>query len=328
MTSASSAASPANTPSPKGCELNSGRTTLTITSGGIERTVLVHVPAGVEGRGNLPTVLNLHSSAGQALWQLEISQLGQLADTKGFVVVAPQGIIPTGDGFRWNVPHVSGPDGPDDEQFLTDVMQALVHSGCTDPKRIYGTGYSGGARMISQYACDNPGRLAAIAPVAGLRAGAPRADETGGIHPDPATCSPDRGTPVVTFAGTADTVNPHDGGGHPYWGYGTAEALERWAELNGCHLGPWTVKVTEHVSRTAYSACHKGARAVMYVIEGDGHTWPGSTIPWPPSMGTSTQEISANKIMWRFFTPYRAARPFDKPARDEASPVSELAARP
>jgi polyhydroxybutyrate depolymerase len=56
------------------------------------------------------------------------------------------------------VPGVTLPPGepPDDEQFLSDVIDYLGANLCVDARRVYGTGYSGGGRMISQYVCDAP----------------------------------------------------------------------------------------------------------------------------------------------------------------------------
>jgi polyhydroxybutyrate depolymerase len=39
---------------------------------------------------------------------------------------------------------------------------------------------------------------------------------------------------------------------------------------------------------------------VLYVVENGGHTWPGMTLS-PPFLGLSTNNISANEIMWEFF---------------------------
>ncbi|MPY56195.1 alpha/beta hydrolase family esterase [Streptomyces spongiae] len=292
---------------PHGCRLEAGRTTLTVSSGGLDRVVVVYVPRRDAGRGDLPLVLNLHGSQGAATWQLDGSQLEETAESEGFLVAAPQGAMVLGAGYQWNVPHVTDGDGPDDEQFLTDTIKALVRTGCADERRVYGTGYSGGARMVSQYACDHPGRLAAIAGVAGLRAGAPAAGADGGPAPDPRTCSPDRPVPVLSFAGTGDQINPFAGGGSPYWGYGAVAAQDRWAALNHCRRGPQDTQVTEHVTRIDHSACRGGADVVLYAIEGGGHTWPGATVPWPPVLGTVTQEISANQIMWRFFRDHSRA---------------------
>ena len=44
--------------------------------------------------------------------------------------------------------------GPNDEQFLSEVITYLKSNLCVYAKQVYGTGYSGGGRMISQFACD------------------------------------------------------------------------------------------------------------------------------------------------------------------------------
>jgi len=59
---------------------------------------------------------------------------------------------------------------------------------------VYATGFSGGARMTSQLACDDAGLFAAVAPVSGLR------------RPKP--CATTRAVPVISFHGSADPIDP------------------------------------------------------------------------------------------------------------------------
>src|SRR4051812_1684241 len=210
----------------------SGQQTQTISSGGLERTLVLYVPSSYDGHRSLPLILNLHGSSSTAEEQMLRSELARTAEQKRVIIAAPEGILPAPPvGFRWNVPGVTttDPAAPDDEQFLTDVLDHLEATLCVDRTRVYGAGYSGGGRMISQYACDHAHRLAAIAPVAGLRAGPPVAGPDG-PQPDPAGCQPGRAVPVIAFGGTADPVNPYPGGGAPYWQYGYEVAQARWAE--------------------------------------------------------------------------------------------------
>jgi polyhydroxybutyrate depolymerase len=301
------AASPsAAAPHAGGCNrpFASGQHTVTLTSGGLQRVVVLYVPSTYDGRHRTSLVLTLHGSQSDAVEQLVRSELPSSAERHGFVVASPQGYIPASPGYRWNVPGVTLPPGepPDDEQFLSDVIDYLEANLCVDARRVYGSGYSGGGRMISQYACDAPDRLAAIAPVAGLRAGYPTSGPQGPV-PDPATCNPSRPVPVIAFAGTADPVNPYLGGGAAYWQYGVPEALARWGEINQCRRGPRTVSVTSHVDEIRYSACRRNASVVLYRVEGGGHTWPGSEafIPLEPALGPVTFEIDATELIWRFF---------------------------
>jgi polyhydroxybutyrate depolymerase len=203
-----------------------GEHTLTLQSGGLDRAAIVYVPSGYDGRHRLPLVLTLHGSQSDAAEQLERSELASAAEQHTFIVAAPQGYLPAPPGYRWNVPGVTLPPGepPDDERFLSDLIDYLQASLCLDAKRVYGTGYSGGGRMISQFACDYADRLAAIAPVAGLRAGFPVSGPSGPA-PDPATCTPERPVPVVTFAGTAIRSIPTWVAARPI---GSTECQRRW----------------------------------------------------------------------------------------------------
>lgn len=98
------------------CTLAAGRTTLSVPSGGRDRTVVVHVPAS-SGKRALPLVLDLHGSNSTPAEQLSRSQLDVTAEREGFIVAAPQGALPAPAGFVWNVPYtatdVAG--APDDE---------------------------------------------------------------------------------------------------------------------------------------------------------------------------------------------------------------------
>jgi polyhydroxybutyrate depolymerase len=278
--------------------LPTGRSTVHLTVGGLDRLVVVYVPEKVERREDRAAlVLTLHGSRSDATEQLDRSRLETAADEHGFVVAAPQGVIPGEPGFRWNVPFVTEPIGPDDQQFLLAVIDHLSGAACTDPARVHATGYSGGGRMVSAFACDHADRVASIVPVVGLRAGAPKSDGAGGFVPDPATCAPSRPVRVVTFAGTADAVNPFDGAGEPYWGYGTREAASRWAQLNGCRPEPSSDRVAPNVEKVTYSGCTDGADVTLYVVEGGGHTWPGGTASWPEEFGSVTQEVSVNTVI-------------------------------
>ncbi|MET0425510.1 MAG: PHB depolymerase family esterase [Actinoplanes sp.] len=283
--------------------LGTGEHTLTVPFQNQQYPVTVYVPAGARTTERLLAVVNLHGTQSSGRNQLAYSNMKPAADADRYLVLAPSGAIPAATGFAWNVPGVGSPPAGarDDVAFLDQVIAAAVTALCADPARVYGTGYSGGGRMLSAFACHRPYRLAAIAPVAGLRAGRP--DPLDGSRPDAGSCTPARAVPVITFHGRQDTTNPFLGGGSEYWGYPVPAAQRRWAEINGCTGGPRTTAVSAHVSRTAYSQCRGGADVVLHEIADGGHTWPGT--PIDNGNGTVTREISANSLMWQFFTRYR-----------------------
>lgn len=253
--------------------------------GGLERTVLLHIPPNLAHPAAL--VLNLHGSGGTARDQEELSAMDALADEQGFIVAYPQAAIALGGGFAWNVPGqpllggASVPAGAaDDSAFLAEAIVALASRYAIDPHRVYATGMSGGARMTSQVGCTLSEVVAAIAPVAGLRF--------------PAPCTAARRVPVVSFHGTADAVNPYEGGGQGYWIDSVPSAAAAWAAHDACASPPASSEHAPRTTLTAYTGCAQGAEVKLYTIDGAGHEWPGAP--------GQTQAVDANRVMWRFFS--------------------------
>jgi polyhydroxybutyrate depolymerase len=292
-------------PASGSCDLKSapGLRTVALTDQGQSRPFILYVPAGYDGRRRVPLVVNLHGSGGNGSQQMDYSRLAAVADARGFAVAAPSGAVKLSEtGFAWNVPGVplvSGqpvPAGtPSDKRYLLAVIRTVGKTICNDPRRVYVTGYSGGARMTSQMACDFPTRIAAIAPVAGLRAGTPF--NRGGVWgPRKRTCNPKRPVPVVAFHGTADTTNPFEGNDDQRWGYSVPAALTRWAAIDGCRGEPATGPVTSAVDLIAYRGCKGGSAVRLYRQNGAGHIWPA---------GAGDGSVDANNVMWSFFKKHR-----------------------
>jgi poly(3-hydroxybutyrate) depolymerase len=275
-----------------------GESKVPVVFNGMRYDVTVYVPPNVAARA--PAVLNLHGTSGTGSGQLWYSDLKSTADTGGFLVVAPEGAIRNGSGYAWNVPNVGNPPAGarDDVAFLAQVITTTTTTLCADPTRIYATGYSGGGRMTSAFACARPTLVAAIAPVAGLRAGRP--NPTNSSSPDPASCKPPATVPVIAFHGRQDATNPFDGGGTDLWRYSVPQAQQRWSTLNGCANGPTTDQVSAHVRKTTYDRCRDEANVVLYEVSDGGHTWPGTPRP-STGNGNTTHEINANALMWQFF---------------------------
>lgn len=289
--------------------LGPGLHTVAVRSGGVDRPLALLVPANARPGQSLPLVFDLHGSGGSGERQALVSRLRDLADRKDFLVANPDGAVTLAgkpDEHYWNIPGaplVNGaavPAGtPDDVQYVRDAIDAIAAATCLDRRRVYATGLSGGGRMASLLACQLADRIAAVAPVAGLRAGLPG---TGADHaPAAASCTPSRPVPILTFHGTGDPVNPYAGGGAAYWGYGVPVALARWLQIDGCR--PDKVKRSApapHVVEERYTKCSDDAEVVLYRTEagedqGGGHVWP-------------TQPFDATPLVWDFLSEHRLPR--------------------
>ncbi len=290
-----SVAGAASTPS--GCASPGSSTTLTLDVNGHQRTVIVHVPRNSSDTTPLALVLNLHGSGSTALEQVEFSGMNVTSNHDGFIVAYPQGLIPDGSGFDWNIPGVpliGGRPVPsnsaNDVKFLTSLVGVLEHRYCINSREIYATGFSGGAREASQLACDESTVFAAVAPVSGLRR--------------PSPCPTSRAVPVIAFHGSADPVDPFAGHGQAYWTYSVPTAEKYWAEKDQCSLRPTTSTPASGATLTTYSKCADGATVELYELAGEGHEWPGGpTMPTSLTalLGPQSDAVSASALMWAFF---------------------------
>jgi polyhydroxybutyrate depolymerase len=239
----------------------------TLMSGGREREYRLFVPDSYDGKTRLPLVFNLHGTGGDAAGQAGDSGMELLAQEKGFIVVGLQG-----HENGWNV-LMTDPNGVDDVQYTSDVLGDALQRVCVDERKVYATGFSGGARMSSRLACNLSARIAAIAPVSGIRWTAP--------------CN-GRAVPVVTFHGLADPQNTYAGMAREDWVESVEHALEGWAIHNGCDAARNETAEVNGVSVYSYGDCADGADVVLHRIAGLGHTW-------------AKNEIDATREMWAFF---------------------------
>jgi len=244
-----------------------------LVSGQRQRAYRLSVPPGYDGHQRLPLVLDLHGSGGTAADQARTSGLEALSAGDPFLVATLEA-----EGGRWNVPVQEG--RPDDVAYVSDVIDHVAAQLCTDETRVYATGFSGGARMSSLLGCALGSRIAAIAPVSGLRFPAPCAG---------------RPMPVLTFHGLADPQNPYDGhaaGRGAEWQESVPDALKGWAIRGGCQESVILDDPPGPLSTMRYDGCADGAEVRLIRIDGLGHRW-------------TRDEIDTTAVMWQFFKSHR-----------------------
>ncbi|MDB4982971.1 MAG: feruloyl esterase, partial [Myxococcales bacterium] len=224
---------------------------------GVTRQVAFYVPQSYTGTEPLPLIFTLHGSgdSGPSALSSTFADFKKLADTRGFFIAALSGA----NGL-WDVG--LDPARPSDPAFATVVLDWVGQNLCLDAKRVFSTGFSGGARESSYLPCALPGRFRAIAPVAGVR------------HDPPCGMG---GVSVMAVHGTADTQNIYAGCTGPCrggeWGESVEAAVADWVKSDACTGAPMIESVSATVERQTWNACAGGTEVVFYKVAGATHMW-------------------------------------------------------
>ncbi len=273
----------------------------TLEVDGRERFYLAHVPAGLEGTG-APLLLALHGSPSTPQAMRALSGFDELADRRGFIVAYPSYVLGFG---QWAVGCGEGCDLEldRDKNFMKALIDELYDRLGIDRSRVYLTGFSNGGLATYHLACELSDRIAAAAPVGALM-----------IEPQWQSCSLIPPVPFLMIHGTQDGQFPWDGAAGVSTTRMSADAtVERLAVLDGCGATPAvafepdTADDGTRVRREHYTGCSGAAEVIFYVVEGGGHTWPGSPLQFSPELGAHSRDIVAQEIIVDFFL--RHSRP-------------------
>jgi polyhydroxybutyrate depolymerase len=273
---------------------------LHITSGGIDRTYILHVPPADPGPKGYPLVLSYHGHGGDGAGQERLTGMDVTADANSFIVAYPDGV-----DRAWNDGRSADSNpGVDDVAFTRDLIKQIEKDHRIDPQRIYATGMSNGGMMCYRLALDMPHDIAAIAPVAALMSTEMAAG--------PALSSP---LSVMIIAGTDDPLMPYEGG--PV-GFGLKERGDvlpardtalYWAKADGCNLEPITEPLPDKVpsdgttiSFDSFAGGRNGTEVLFYTVHGGGHTWPGGQqYASERLVGRTSRDAAADELIWNFF---------------------------
>lgn len=264
-----------------------GDSSASIRSGGINRTFLIHL-APSYGKQPQAIVINYHGYNNTAQRTAQRTNMGAVADESGFIVIYPQGVD---NPPSWNAGIGSfGPTGDaDDVQFTRDLISYLEHNYCVDAHRIYVTGYSLGGGMAYRIACELSNQIAAFATVAGA------------FYRIPGGCNLSRPVPLLEIHGQADQFAPYNG--NTFMGMSAVQAyLNFWLERDKCKLANQVIFQKADVTGLEWTQCANGAVIQHYRISDGGHVWPGSN----PTLGIgyNSHTIDASTLIWNFFSQF------------------------
>lgn len=248
------AVSPANAAGP--CSVPTGTTEDFPNSDG-PRIVKAQVPEGADA--TTPLVVALHAALGNGEAMAATTGMSTLAEREGVIVVYPSKAEVAG---VWE-----SSTGSSDVAFIGDLVTYLHDHGCGSPTNTTVLGYSAGAMLTSQVACERPEGIAAVMMVAGV------------LPPEP-PCETPAELAVWAVHGTSDPVVRFDGEVSPYVAEVTkrdgyemtrAEMMRQWSLVKGCAAPP--ADLTNRALVVTRYECPGVAPTTLLTFVGGNHDW-------------------------------------------------------
>lgn len=249
----------------------------TINVDGQTRHYLAYIPKHLPP--DAPLLLVLHGSLGcpQQMRQLTSYRFERLADQHHFIVIYPEGFGGHWNDCRKRASYTARTQHIDDVAFIRHIVRDLHQHAYINPKRVYAMGYSNGGHMAYRLALEAPDLVSSIAVVS---ANLP--------VPDNSDCKiAHQPVSVMIINGTADPINPYNGGNVSIFGFGnrgrvmSSRATAIWfaqqnkakLAIDGEHLPNASMLWAERSLWTSAS----GENVELITIHGGGHTLPQSS---------------------------------------------------
>jgi polyhydroxybutyrate depolymerase len=258
------------------------------TSAQAERKWLIRIPKGYQEGTRADVLFNFHGAGSKAETAATYANFDEQADRDGVILVMPDAnklyVDQSHELARyWNRAWEGKFRTRDyDVNFVLELVDLIRTEYCTG--EFYAAGMSAGGDITTALQCRNESPFEAFAPVTYRYY---LEDDCKGAPP----------YPMISFHGTDDRVVPFSGLDEPWFDPPVDVIMQSWASHNGCDGEAAQERVGRDVIRYRWNGCD--APVEWYLIEGGGHTWPGTRTSSQP--GHASSEISASDKIWEFF---------------------------
>ena len=273
----------------------------TVVHDGLARKYRVHVPTGYDPATPAPVLFALHGGGGNMDYQANDQRYGLIStsEREGFIAVFPNGYskLRSGKFATWNAGACCGDardKNIDDVGVIRRVVDDLTGKLNVDRNRFFAAGMSNGGMMSYRLACELSDTFSAIAAVAGT-------DNT-------TTCQPKKPMAILHIHAKNDDHVLFNGGAGPgafrdeskITQFTSVPAtVSKWVASSRCNPTPKRILEKPGAYCDLYSPCQANVSVQLCVTDTGGHSWPGGTKPRSESPSSA---ISANDVMWKFFT--------------------------
>ena len=261
-------------------------------SGGIMRHYHVYLPKNYVTGSSRPLIINLHGYGSTATIEQQYSNFMPVADTAGFLVVYPEGVMDANKNQYWNAGIPGLPTTPDDVAFLSLLIDVLHFQFTINMNRVYSTGLSNGGYMSYRLAWKLSDKIAAIASVSGSMGPA-----------DFATCTPPRPIPIMEIHGTADQTVPYTGS---VIATDIDTLMRFWIHNNQC------LPISDPISLPDIDP-NDGSNVIHFEWSPELLNYPvdlyrivgGAHVDWPGAGSGNNMDFSASPTIWQFFNRFQ-----------------------
>lgn len=277
--------------------------TVKLNSNGHERAFIWYKPTSITTNA---IVFVLHGSTGTGAGVREQTayQFDQIAEQEGFVVVYPTGYFNHWNDCRGTADYQANKENIDDIAFFKSIETYLNKTLNRTFDYRFATGHSNGGHFCFKLATEAPEWIDGIAPISASM-------------PIPSNFDCQKKgqfVPILLINGTEDPVNPYEGGlvsilGNDSRGTvsSTDETMNYWTQLGNCST-PATKTDVPNINTKDNSTiekytwnCSGKTKAILYKVNGGGHTIPDLTSQMPAILGSSNQDINSTAEIWKFF---------------------------
>ena len=238
-----------------------GLQTKTFSHDNVNRNYLIYIPDSYDSEIDYPLMFLFHGFGGIATQFINTADMRDLAESKNFIVVYPQGLDLGGTGSHWNCsnPSADNKSDVDDIGFIENLIdQLIVDYPVIDSKRIYAAGYSNGGFMSYYLGCNSK-KFAAIGSVAGTM-----------LDDSYQSCNASFPTAMINIHGTDDFDVPYDG--NIYYP-SIPEVVDWWKNFNTTPNEDLLTNQDGSIEQYIYYN-DAGDRYVEHIkIIGGGHYW-------------------------------------------------------
>ncbi len=261
----------------------------------------MYIPQSVESRDNLPVIFNFHGYQDRADNFFNMTELTDIADENGVVLVYPQGAPLNGGPSHWNAAPFNSSSfvnksNVNDLEFFLRLLDEVNQNNILDLNRVYAIGYSNGGMLSHFLACNTENVFAAIGDVAGTML-------TDAYN----SCRPSSPIPLLKIHGTNDGVVPYDAeasfDNNVHDQFKTVnQVIDFWKRnnksndqftLNNYVSSSWEEYMGPvNYEKYTYESDENNSQVVLYKMLGGRHWWDYS----------SDQDLKTSTLLWNFFS--------------------------